>query len=203
MNLQINRSFATVLVALGVSAGAKAAADACQGYNDLGDTETKEYRDKLIEENADPLDRLFAFEKLVCSNKPTIRSYAIREGLKAARDPLVRHQVMFEALMQKVRIDVELSDKGNLTEEEREFVRDIDGIYSRDVRFRDRSAGCISFYSPTNCDPSRGIVIQGDKVTYSYGTMTGLFELTEYDELVGYIKPDDDSRKIPAVIKLF
>ncbi|GAB4360065.1 MAG: hypothetical protein Kow0026_22140 [Oricola sp.] len=81
---------------------------ACEKYKALDMIEMKEYRDKLVQPDADPLDQLFAFRELSCSDQPTIRAFAIREGLKSASDDLVRHEIMFEALMQMSRIDVEL-----------------------------------------------------------------------------------------------
>lgn len=189
---------AAVLLATNVTAYA------CEGYNKLESAEVKEYRDKLIEKDADPLDRLFAFEQLVCASKPTIRSYAIREGLKAANDPLVRHEVMFQAMMQKTRLDVELAPKGDLKKEDKEFVTSVDGVFSQKATYRDHKKGCITlYYDRDECMSSYSITIDGDKVVYNFGDIRGLFKLTSQNELVGYIKRKQESGKIPAVIKLY
>lgn len=163
---------------------------ACDEYRDLSNSEMKEFRNKLVETGADPLDRLFAFEELSCSDKPAVRSYAIREGLKSATDPIVRHQILFEALMQKPRIDVVMSKSKKLKSGDKEFFETYSGVYSRNVTFRDRSVGCIAI-NYRECRSSDSLFINGDVVEYNQGYIVGLFKLTEQNELVGYIKPRD------------
>lgn len=179
-------------------------ANACEEFRSLSAAEMKEFRDKLAEADADPLDRMFAFEELNCSDKPAIRAYAVREGLKNATDPLVRHQIMFEALMQKTRIDVELSKAGKLKGGDKRFYDRNAGVYSREVSFRDRASGCIGI-SFNRCDSSASLIISGDKVEYTHGAMIGVFKLTEQNELVGFLRPDNrpEYSKIPAIIRLF
>ncbi len=176
---------------------------ACEELIELSSEEVKEYRDKLIQSNADPLDRLFAFENLACSSKPTIRAYAIREGLKSSSDPLVRHQILFEALMQRPRIDVELSDSKKLKPGDKKFIEEYSGVYSREVIHRNRDAGCISF-DRGECRPTEAIFIRGGIVEFNRGRIVGRFELTDANELVGYIRPQahPNYSNIPAIIKL-
>ena len=85
------------------------AAWACEEFVDLQQQELKEYRDKLIEQEADPLDRMFAFQQLVCSSNPVMRAYAVREGLKTATDPIVRQQIMFDSIMLMTRLEIQLT----------------------------------------------------------------------------------------------
>ncbi|MEZ5812319.1 MAG: hypothetical protein R3D45_12980 [Rhizobiaceae bacterium] len=195
---------AQAAAALLVAAFSWQPADACEEYRSLSTAEMKEFRDKLVETDADPLDRMFAFEELNCSDNPTIRAYAVREGLKNATDPLVRHQIMFEALMQKTRIDVELSKAGKLKGGDKRFYDKNDGVYSREVSFRDRASGCIGI-SFNRCASNASLIISGDTVEYTHGAMIGVFKLTEQNELVGFLRPDNRSEysKIPAIIRLF
>jgi len=178
--------------------------NACENFKSISTGELKEYRDKLKEIDADPLDRLFAFEELICSNKPSIRALAVREGLRSSRDDLVRNQVMFEALMQKSRIDIELSDSGNLTSKDKDFIRKYSGIFTRNVELRDREAGCISF-NRRGCDFQKSLIVQGNTVDFNFLRIVGQFKLTGQNELVGFLRADDNGKysRIPAVIKLF
>ena len=82
---------------------------ACETYKALSATELKEFRDKLAEQDADPIDRLFAYQELACSDQPVMRAYAIRAGMENAKDPILRQQIAFDALMALPRVDIELS----------------------------------------------------------------------------------------------
>lgn len=179
-------------------------ANACEEYRDLTNGEIKEFRDKLIETGADPLDRLFAFEELVCSDRPTVRNYAIREGLRSATDPIVRHQILLEALMQKTRIDVEMTRSKKLKDGDKRFFDEHSGIYSRNVTFRDRAQGCIGL-NYNSCEPGDSLFVKGEVVELNRGYMVGLFKLTPQNELVGYVRPQANRNysNIPAIIKLF
>lgn len=177
---------------------------ACDEFRSLENSELKEFRDKLIETDADPLDRLFAFEELSCSDRPTIRNYAVREGLKSAKDPIVRHQILFEALMQMTRIDVVLSKSKKLKGGDKQFFETHSGVYSRNVSYRDREVGCIGL-NFRECAPSDSMFIKGDVVEYNRGRIVGVFKLTDQNELVGYLRPQDHPNfsNIPAIIRLF
>ncbi len=177
---------------------------ACETFENLSNEDVKLFRDKLIEPNADSLDKLFAFEKLACSNNPTIRALAVREGLSKSSDELVRHQILLEAMMQKNRIDIELADGRNLTPNDKKFINSHAGIYSRKVEGRDRSFGCLALHRQ-GCRSDDAVFIKGDLVEFNRGRITGVFRLSTQNELVGYLKPQANNRysKIPAVIKLF
>lgn len=174
---------------------------ACEEFRAHGATELKEFRDKLVEVDADPLDRLFAFEELICSDKPAVRAFAVREGLRASTDPLLRHQIMLEAMMSKRRLDIALSLSSNAGSAEREFVKKHDGLYSSELRHRSRSGGCMSTYSWDRCDQHL-VLISGDLVQFTYGSLIGEFRLSDDNKLVGFMK-NGNSGKIPASIDLF
>ncbi len=180
------------------------AAIACDRYEDYTIDEIKEFRAMLGKEDADPLDRLFAFEQMVCSNRPNIRSYAIKQGLNTIQDPLVRNEVMFRSMMQKTRIDVELGTSRELTDEDKQFVAKYGGVYSKIIEGQSEDAGCIMLYR-TKCDSNYSLYIIGDKVELNYGNVSGEFRLSANGELVGTMRADNDTRytRIPAVIKLF
>jgi hypothetical protein len=180
------------------------AAHACEEYSALPDRETKEYRDKLLETTADPLDRLFAFQKLVCSNNPVIRTYAVREGLKSVSDPLVREQIMFDAMFEKTRVDIELTPGSDASAKDKEFSKDASGLISYTVVFKSPQEGCLSIYSTNECNKGGSIFVKGDKLELNYANMVGEFRLSEANELVGFIRPAPNGYgRIPAVIRLF
>ena len=109
---------------------------ACEKFTRYSTEEAKEYRDMLNKADADSLDRLSAFQRLVCSDNPILRNYAIQQGLKNSKDPLVRNQVLLDAMMQKERIDIEMYSNDQLTKQDKEFIAKHAGIYSATVVYR-------------------------------------------------------------------
>ncbi|KQU84946.1 hypothetical protein ASD99_31320 [Mesorhizobium sp. Root695] len=178
-------------------------AHACEEYSALPDPETKEYRDKLLDTAADPLDRLFAFQKLVCASNPVIRTYAVREGLKAVSDPLVREQIMFDAMFEKTRIDIELSPGSDASKQDKEFSKRVSSLISYIIAFKSPKEGCLSLYSPNECDKNYSIYLKGDKLELTYTGTVGEFRLSDANNLVGFILPRGPYGRIPAVIELF
>lgn len=177
---------------------------ACEQYSNFTIDEIKEFRAVLSKDDADPLDRLFAFEQMACSDRPNIRSYAIKQGLNTIQDPLVRNEVMFRAMMQKTRIDVEMGNSRELTKEDKQFIAETGGVYSKLVTGRVEETGCIGMYG-NKCDSRYSLFIIGDKVEFNYSPITGVFRLSGSGELVGTLRAADKATytRIPAVIKLF
>lgn len=180
------------------------AAWACEEFVDLQQQELKEYRDKLIEQEADPLDRMFAFQQLVCSSNPVMRAYAVREGLKTATDPIVRQQIMFDSMMLMTRLEIQLTAGPDATQGDKNFIKEQSGVWVLPVAFLSREDGCLSFYTRDRCTIDHAVFIKGDKVQFAYGRAVGEFYLSDTNELLGYVRVREgrDYGRIPAVIKL-
>jgi len=180
------------------------AALACEEYVNIPAQELKEYRDKLIDQQADPLDRLFAFQQLVCSSNPVMRAYAVREGMRSASDPMVRQQILFDSMMQKTRLDIELAAGPDAPKGDKAFVKEVSGVWVLQVAYRSPTDGCISLYYRDRCNAQNSAVVRGDKVSLTYDNAIGEFYLSDAGELVGYVRMRDnkDYARIPAVIKL-
>lgn len=200
----MRKSFRHMSLAILAILSSAAAAQACEQYKSLSTAEMKEYRDKLIEAEADPLDRLFAFEELSCSDNPTIRAYAIREGIAAAKDPLVREQIAFASMMSKIRVDIELVTDSSTSAADKKRVQELSGLWSRNVAFRSPQHGCISLYSNRECSTSSSLFVKGDKIEMNYDDILGEFHLTSDNVFAGFIRFDDraENGRVPAVIKL-
>lgn len=189
----------------GVIAGLWAApALACEEYVTHDASTLKSLRDKLVEPGADSIDRLFAFQELVCSSNPTMRAYAVREGLRTSSDQLVREQIMLDALMQKDRIEIEMTAGPSATPDDKEFIKSLAGVWVGNVGFRSVERGCLSLYSNKECSSDAKVVISGDKVQFTYQRIVGEFVLTDTNELVGYLRAQAHQRftRIPAILKL-
>lgn len=201
---RFRRIFATALLSALVTL-AIGPVVACEEYEEIGNDDLKAYRDKLSEVGADPLDQLFAFEALACSNKPTVRAYAIKAGLEGSTDPIVRQQIMLEAMLQKTRIDIDLVSSERSTQDDKKFIKEYAGRWSREVKYGSATEGCISLDRRDSCLAEYALYIRGDKVEFGYHNLRGEFQLTDANELVGFVipYPDDRFSRIPATIRLF
>lgn len=195
------RVFAAGLLAF---LGFGGAALACEEYVNIPAQELKEYRDKLIDQQADPLDRLFAFQQLVCSSNPVMRAYAVREGMRSASDPMVRQQILFDSMMQKPRLSIELTAAADAPKGDKAFVKDVSSIWALEIVYRSSKEGCLSFNYRDRCGAQNSAFIRGDRVSLAMGTAIGEFYLADSGELIGYVRVRDnrDYARIPAVIKL-
>lgn len=176
---------------------------ACEQFKTVITEELKEHRDILTDENSDPLDRLFAFREMSCSDNPSIRAYGIREGLNSAKDDLVRHEIIFEALIQLTRLDIKMSKTAEMSKKAKEFLTKNANLWYANVVYRDRAKGCISFYYKKDCDRNRSAFIRGGNLEINYDNTIGSFKLTSANELVGFLFIPNGIGKVPAVITLF
>lgn len=176
---------------------------ACEEYTNFPAQELKEYRDKLVDAQADPLDRMFAFQQLVCSSNPVMRAYAVREGMRSSEDPIVRQQILFDSMMQKTRLNIEMTAGTDATKRDKEFIKKHSGLWSLPVRFRSQTDGCLGLFYE-RCDAGSVLYIRGDKATLTYDNVIGEFYLSDGGELVGFIRVSNnqDYGRIPSVIKL-
>lgn len=198
------RKLKVLLLFVGLWALQPTVLKACESYLQISLDEIKEYRTVLHQADADPLDRLFAFEQMVCSDRPNIRHYALKEGLSNISDPLVRNEIMLKAMMQKTRIDVELAIAKTLTKNDKAFITENGGVFSKAVAFKSETDGCISIHH-ADCRTDYSLWIRGDHVELGYGSVLGEFRLTDTNELVGTLRASNKKEytNIPAIIKLF
>jgi hypothetical protein len=190
---------AALLMGLGVAGGAPAA-EACETYKALSATELKEFRNKLTEKGADPIDRLFAYQELACSDQPVMRAYAIRAGMENARDPILRQQIAFDALMAMPRVDVELSGN-DLGKNAKRYIEGEGNVISSAVRYRDLKKGCLSFYSSDSCQEGSAMTIKGDTLLVSGSNLVGTLALTETGEFIGTVRYRGDP--ITARVRIY
>lgn len=188
------------LVIAAIVLSAIAPATACEEYKPLSASELKEFRDKLAEKDADPIDRLFAYQELACSDQPVMRSYAIRAGLENAKDPILRQQIAFDALMAMPRIDIELSKDG-ADDRARQFIANKGSVISNDVRYRNPKLGCIELNIRQSCDEGTSITIKGDTMLYNAFGLVGTLSLTETGEFVGTVRYNGSP--MPARIRFY
>lgn len=174
---------------------------ACAQYKTLAISELKEYRDKLIEEAADPIDRLFAYQQLSCSDQPGVRRYAIDIGMQNATDDIVRHAILLDAVMALPRIDLEIPDNQDADDAHRKFLTEKGNVLSFVVRYRDKKAGCLSFFSETECSTGRMATLLGRSLSISNDDIHATLTLTTSGEMTGFLRRHN--LVLPTKMKLF
>lgn len=190
-----------VFVVLALSLAFSATGSACEGFKSVPQDQAQAMLDTLGNPKSKPLERVFAFQTLACSDLPAVRRVAMEQGLKG-NDPILRGQVLLEILMQKDAFSLELLDSPNLPPQSRENIKRRGGSMLYNFRFKDRAQGCISIGFNNECDKIRKIVISGDKVQ--------ILDAGEFTDL--QLQPDNTLRgtwkrinepPIPARIILF
>ena len=199
------RLIAVIAGVLVVFASKPAFASACEEFTDFSTEELKELREMLNDTDADPLDRLFALETMVCSDSPNIRHYAMKQGMEKIDEPLVRNEIMLKALLEKSRIDVEIGKAKNMSKQDKAFITEQGGVYSNQIMYRSESEGCISLYYKDKCATEYGVYVRGDRVELNYQYVSGVFHLSKAGELVGTLRARNNQNhaQLPAVIRLF
>lgn len=174
---------------------------ACEGdYEPIPMEDLKEYRAKLVEPEADPFDRLFAFERLACSDRPTIRTYAIEQGMKSSTDEIVRHEILLRSILQRDQFVIELISTGADQEAKRELER-YGGLIRKFIVRRLPERGCVQWRETTDECAGYSAQVSGGKVIVTHANQwDGFFELTSTGELVGFIRTE--RAQIPARIPL-
>ncbi|MEP2706241.1 MAG: hypothetical protein ABJQ71_22765 [Roseibium sp.] len=177
-------------------------AQACEPHKSHSTDELKSLRDTMTGADVDPFDRLYAFQELVCSDKPVIRAFAIKEGLKNSQDEMVRNQILFDTLMQKTQITTVLYPK---TADHKKTVKYFRGeVLVHNVKYRDQNEGCISFGSSSECKTKTSLFVRGGLVEYQDGNFgaIGSFRLVETNQLIGTVSVNGKN-PVPASVELF
>lgn len=173
---------------------------ACDKYESHTRGELKELRNALQDAATDPFDRLFAYQKLACSDQPIMRTFAVNTIVGKIKDPLVKQQVAFDILFAKRRIDVEIIDDPNGS-----YKRRYNGRAELDVKFRHKQSGCIGFTFDNECSGTR-VYINGPTLDFrgvpSRGA-SGILILTDVgDAYVGKIELKNNSGEIEVRVPL-
>jgi hypothetical protein len=193
----LSLAFLAAIMGTGIAA-------ACEDFKSHTTDDMKEFRKVLSSEEADPFDRIFAFQELACSDQPVMRAYAIKAALENSSDELVRNQVLLAALLQKKRIDIEIMNPDNNSQIKEFLSYNHGGIFRYSVMETSEKLGFLSFDDGLdyNYKNRRGLFIEGDRVEVSYGNIVGTFRLLETNDLIGTISYPNKGI-MPAKIELF
>lgn len=192
-----------VVVGAGLCAGAQARA--CAEFKHIDNTQVMALLAQVKDAKAPEFDRGFAFETLICDDRPYVRDQAMKEALEAASSPMLRAIILPQVLYQAKTLRLELQEAPGLDEPSKKYIRDRKGILPLDMQKNFPSDGCINIeYGTAECRGDFRMLIRGTKVDLKLGGGSdGVLELKDGGVLVGYFRPDRNYGLIPARISLF
>ncbi|MFG1451871.1 hypothetical protein V5F44_06380 [Xanthobacter sp. V2C-8] len=182
-----------------------AVAHACDEFRRVDNAQIKVLLERVKDPAVPELDRGFAFDALICDDRPHVRQEAMRQALAAVGSPMLRAQVLAQILYQAKSLRMELQDAPGLDEKTRQFIRDNRGVIAFNLQKADPSIGCIRLdTSSGGCSSYWRLLIQGTKIDIRFAPQTdGSLELREDGVLIGYFRPREGGGLIPARIALF
>lgn len=174
---------------------------ACDKFLTIDPQQQKEDFAVLQLETADQIDRITAFNTLICSDQVAVRRKALQDGLSAT--PEIRSEVIFRALAGSMTINIRLLDSGGLSDAHYDYIRS-NPFVSHEVKFSDAGRSCVSLYHNDRCDGGYAFSVRGDQVDYRYNDNMGSFRLTD-GKLSGEVSLEVGRERLtfPAEIILF
>lgn len=196
--------FAHPIILLGVLAAGSATAQTCEKKIQFDNAQVKEGMTVLRNNEAEELDRIFAFEEMMCAARDTVRGAAMNAAAKSSSEAL-REAALRERMASRDSFIVNLVDDGNLTEEAATYIRENRSL-SYQVQKKAPEFDCFVLFrsgrSPS-CSGGRIVDQSGTSVSLQYDGLHGDFQLAEDGKLRGYIVPEDGQLKIPAEMDIF
>lgn len=144
----------------------------------------KALRDVLQDSAADPFDQFAAYDRLACSDNPSVRALAAKAGLASASAD-VKAYVMMDALLSKDRVDVVIDPK--VAQDFADYQNGSPTLYL-ETREISRTDGCMAFSHSNTClEADYHAIVKGDKVEIDFNGGHGTFRLTDAGTLAGTI----------------
>lgn len=178
----------------------------CADWQSYTVDEARQMMSELVAPEGDPLEQLFAFEALMCSDQPVVRQIAMENAANAPSET-VRSQLLLRALMDMTVLRMELGE-GRPTEEK--YAKSVQPPQAMllDVEFRDPRAACLSFHQANaqkGCHSNSLATVSGlhmsMKISWSSFKLDGEFDYDYGDTMSGEVR--FKNAIYPATIKLF
>ncbi len=180
------------------------AASACDEFVKIDKAQTITLMNTMSNDQSAPLEQLFAFETLMCSDQPGVRDLTLRTGLQSS-NPSIQGQVLFKAVMEMESIPILLLEKQGLSKEQYERIKQRP-IENLSVSYRDTKLACLSFSHREKCDPNNVMSITGTRASirtrFNGHGLDGEFRL-QNGALEGLLTFTREKQTFPARIDLF
>lgn len=178
----------------------------CAEWQTLSVEQARQHMSELVAPEGDPLEQLFAFGALMCSDQPVVRQIALKNAANAPSET-IRSQLLLTTLMNMTVLRIELGE-GKPVDPEGEIAPTPPTVWLLGVKFRDPPNACLSLFQThgaTGCHDRSLVEVSGLRVTMVHWTKDLAFDgkfLYEYgNTLTGEIRKA--GLRIPATITLF
>lgn len=199
----MTKTISAICAILGLMAVAATSAQACEKFVEIPNPRIEELMAVINESGTSELKQLLGFEELACSEKPTVRKFAIDAGM-ASKSKTLRAQALAVLMMQRDQIKIEILEelKGDQTMES--FFRQNGRNLSYKFTSRNPASNCVSFSASYKCPEQYMIVMDGLTVRIQDRDkfLSGTFTLQPDNSLRGTILIDRAARAVAAKIDL-
>lgn len=165
------------------SANCALPAFSCEKYIDIPDDQVREIDKQVREAKPLDLDAVLNYGKLICADRAAIRDHARRIGLESSNET-IRAQALLAALLEKETITLETYLHKEMSDEQREFVKN-NPYLSYAVTHRDKEKACLSLGESNRCNPSYSVSIEGDGFTLRSNYHIATLRLSDKNTLTG------------------
>jgi hypothetical protein len=131
----------------------------------LSKPQARELLGTLQDEAANPIDQIFAFDTLICSDQAAIRDMSLRAGA-VSKNPSIQSEIIFLALARKSILTVELDEVEGLTKQHYDFLAS-NRINNSNITHVDRANACLSLGQSGKCEENQRIYVSGRNVAIS------------------------------------
>lgn len=191
--------------------GPALAQNLCDEAVALSQPQARELLETLQNEAANPIDQIFAFDTLICSDQAAIRDMSLRAGA-VSPNPSIQSEIIFLSLASKSILTVELEEAEGLSKQHYDFLKS-NRINNSNITYVDRANACLSLGQSGKCEENQRVDVSGRNVALSGlwkvgNKRTGVEGTFRYDGgeyLRGEVEMllGSESLRFPAVISLF
>ena len=179
---------------------------ACEQFISIEADEMKTMRDALVTPDTDPLDKLYAFQILSCSDQSSIRNYAI-EVARNSKEPILISEMVLAAFMRLDTIDILMSEPPDMNDAAKSFLEQTGKALSFPIRYRDRKNGCVSLGRNGECEYGFSASVNGATIEVQSNhnrILTGVFSFSDSGEMIGFVTHTarDSTGRLPAKLRL-
>lgn len=135
---------------------------ACEEFVSIDNVQTRELIETMRSPASDPLDQVFAYETLICSDQAAVRDLTLRTGA-TSENPVIRGQTLFLAIAQMSSLVVELLPAEGLPNDHYDLLGDYPAL-SFPVTFVDPARTCLALGDREACK-GQMVDVKGETAT--------------------------------------
>lgn len=179
---------------------AASAAPACETPVTLTESQVRDGIAALESGDASPVDKIFTYRELVCSDDAAVRSLADLTAMRSGSPPL-KSEVLLRVLLERQNLILTPYDNGDLSKEARAFAEANPSIVFKFIS-KDSENRCIGLREQV-CGTTYVLDVRRTGVSIAYEEATAELLLNDDGILDGFYVPEGQNFRIPVRSRLF